>query len=404
MNRRFIRREFIYVTAIPMAGESGQNVFETEIVKALHEVAPLYDNLSVPVFCPHMHDTASNLPAEPSVCALLLRSKTYWQYLRFQWRLFKAMGLYLWKHRRSQIVVFMRYHDSMVSPLILKSLFRYKLIMRTGPVLPNLSIHGKNPSPLVYHFIRITLGEFYRHASKIITVTPRIGQWVVDTYRVSSDKIAVVPNAVDPETFQPKECSRAHWNIPNGASVIGFVGYVYEGKGLDTILHALALLKNRGRDHPDLLVVGDGPDLAKLKSLAQELGIMKRVHWSGHVDRAQVPSAINACDVMLAPFTKREFRRAGSSAIKLWEYLACDKPVFASRDEDHAFIENEKIGVLVEPEDIPEWAEALARVGQWSEGLGGRGRRFVLKEHTYQTAAKKFIELGIFDDPQKAIA
>ena len=404
MNRRFIRHEFIYVTAIPMAGDSGQNAFETEIVKALHEVAPRYDNLSVQVFCPHMHNTASNPPTESSVCELPLRSKTYWQYLRFQWRLFTSMGLYLWRHRRSDIVVFMRFHDSMIAPLLLKYLFRYKLIMRTGPVLLNLSIHGKNPNPFVYHFIRITLGKFYRHASKIITVTPQIGQWVVDTYRVPSDKIALVPNAVDPETFQPKECSRAHWNIPNRASVIGFVGHVYVDQGLDTVLHALAILKNRGFDYPDLLVVGDGPDLAKLKELAQKLEIMKSVHWSGHVNRAQVPSAINACDVMLAPFTKRTFRTTGSSSLKLWEYLACDKPVFASRDEDHAFIENENLGVLVEPEDIPEWAEALARVGQWSEGLGGRGRRFVLKEHTYQTAAKKFIELGIFDDPQKAIA
>jgi len=383
---------FIYITAVPFTGESGQNVFETNIINQLSRAGSQRPGLVVQVFCAAPIAGPRTLENRSRVCLLPLYGKTKRQYLAFQWRLLRGLGRYLWKYRRSRSIVFMRYHDSMIAPLILHVLFRFTLLMRTGPVLPNLFIHGKNPNWLTYQVIRISLGMFYRRASTIVTVTSRIKQWVETTYRIPQEKLVVIPNAVDPSVFFPETGNRQAWGLPDEAVVIGFVGYVYVDQGLATVLNSMACLDRRDLH---LLVVGDGPEVDSLRRLASDLGIVDNVHWAGRVDQPTVREAINSCDVMLAPFTRRAFQTTGSSALKLFEYLACDKPVLASGDPDHQFIRDHALGDLVPPEDTSAWTAAFQRIDEWRGGLRGRGREFVVRHRTYEAIATRFIELGL---------
>ena len=106
----------------------------------------------------------------------------------------------------------------------------------------------------------------------------------------------------------------------------------------------------------------------------------------------EIPLAIAACDVMLLPLTKHSLDVRGTSATKLFEYLACDKSVLASRCEDLDFLEKNKIGWLIEPEDVEAWASAILQLTNMDRAalnLKGRARDLILKEYSFDAVAEK---------------
>ena len=83
----------------------------------------------------------------------------------------------------------------------------------------------------------------------------------------------------------PERCRVISWGIqaidarPRSKSFdLATVGRLVKRKNVDTVLRAMALL-------PELsyVVVGDGPELTSLRSLAYELGVEGRVTFAGHV-------------------------------------------------------------------------------------------------------------------------
>ena len=62
--------------------------------------------------------------------------------------------------------------------------------------------------------------------------------------------------------------------------------------------------------------------------------------------QAKVPLFIGASDVCVAPFDPKRNNVIGTSALKLCEYLACERPVVATKVPGTEFIEQEEIGLL----------------------------------------------------------
>jgi len=230
----------------------------------------------------------------------------------------------------------------------------------------------------------------FRSARLVVAVTDTLRQRLVEEYRVPAQQIVVVPNAADTERFSPRpgETFRRALGLPAGEPVVGFVGNLAPWQGVDVLLRAFAIIL-RSLPRAWLLVVGDGQALSDLRSLGQELGIESRVRFVGAVPYERVPECIAAMDVGTAPMT-RERLRSGSSAIKVYEYLACERPVVASRIPGLEFVEVEDLGRLVPPEDAASLAEALAsalRDGPWRRSAGERGRAYVLRQAGWPAVA-----------------
>jgi glycosyltransferase involved in cell wall biosynthesis len=112
--------------------------------------------------------------------------------------------------------------------------------------------------------------------------------------------------------------------------------------------------------------------------------------FSGEQPYAAVGSAIAACDVMLAPFTRHAIETTGSSALKLFEYLACDKPVIATRAPDHEFLTAQGVGWLVDAEDVDAWVGAIQeRMRAPICDLEDRGRQLVREQYSYELVADR---------------
>lgn len=143
---------------------------------------------------------------------------------------------------------------------------------------------------------------------------------------VSQTKISVVSNTPDLNFF-PKNPSPPP--PPNDYRIIMlYVGYVNGGRGLDTVIKAIPQLKQKQID-VQLIIAGDGEYLKDLKEIAQKKQISQHISFLGWVDFKIVPKLISKADICIVPHDATDFVNS-TIPNKLFDYMACQKPVIVS--------------------------------------------------------------------------
>ena len=201
---------------------------------------------------------------------------------------------------------------------------------------------------------------FLRRAAAVVAVTPGLRDIVVERFGVSPSRVVVVENGVDPALFRPlyREQSRAILGLRAGP-LMCLVGNLVRWQGLDGLFDALSAV----HEPIDLLVVGDGPDRERLQDRAAKLGILGRVHFVGEVRNELVPLYIAAADACAAPFTSERNSKTGVSALKMFEYIACARPVVVTAVPGAGdLVEAHGCGIVVPPGDIDALRVAIERL------------------------------------------
>ncbi len=98
---------------------------------------------------------------------------------------------------------------------------------------------------------------------------------------IAADRIALLPNPVDFEGLRSL-AEPAPW--PGLGPHLLAIGRLAKEKGFDLLLKTIALIR-RDFPHASLVIVGRGPEEARLRALATELGIADAVSFAGYVDR-----------------------------------------------------------------------------------------------------------------------
>jgi glycosyltransferase involved in cell wall biosynthesis len=384
-------RVLLYVNQVYPDDYTGQGTFERELIAALRRGVKEQQRGRLLVFTvrrPGDHTRWDQPP--PDVVALPLDKSRPRGYLVHQLRLLVALGRAVLEHWGDDVTIYTRYAPSSIAPVAVRTLLRRRLVLRTGPALQDRTTFGINPGLLMHLAVRLGFWWNCRSADTIVVVATQTRRSIAASFPFVNHKAVVIPNGANTRHFTPVARERAHWGLDEDGLVLGFVGHVYEDSGLDTVIRALSRVQDETGSAPQMLVVGDGPCLNAWRALAQDVGVNSRIIFAGQRPYAEIPSAIAACDVMLAPFTKRAFEVTGSSSLKLFEYLACDKPVLASRASDHQFLADAGVGYLVEAEDVEAWATAIrARTAPADNDLHGSGRQLVEAHHSFNHVADR---------------
>jgi glycosyltransferase involved in cell wall biosynthesis len=165
--------------------------------------------------------------------------------------------------------------------------------------------------------------QLLRAANVVITTAPALFE---SKSRLNSN-VHLVANAVDYDGFQralagasPPERMAA---LPQ--PLIGYVGAINDKLDYDLLVSIAAQRR-------DWSVVMVGParlqtagDIASCDALRR----LPNVHFLGKVDVPDVPRYIAACQVCLLPYKINE-RTRNISSLKMYEYLACGKPVVST--------------------------------------------------------------------------
>jgi glycosyltransferase involved in cell wall biosynthesis len=113
--------------------------------------------------------------------------------------------------------------------------------------------------------------------------------------------------------------------------------------------------------------------------------------FTGRVPYQRVVSYINALDIGVAPFPAARNAVIGLSPLKIYEYLACARPVITSRiDGVKETIEECSGGYLFEPDKATELAQRISQAyGERNQlpEMGKRGRRLIEERYAWTVIA-----------------
>jgi glycosyltransferase involved in cell wall biosynthesis len=113
-----------------------------------------------------------------------------------------------------------------------------------------------------------------------------------------------------------------------------------------------------------LLVGGEPEEVTKLRDAVQSRGL-GNVFLTGYVPNAELPRYHAACDVFLMPYQRRVAASSGGdiarylSPMKLFEYMACGRPILCGDLPVLREVLNPENAVLLPPDDVEAWVEAL---------------------------------------------
>ena len=94
---------------------------------------------------------------------------------------------------------------------------------------------------------------------------------------------------------------------------------------------ALSQLSRNSSHNIGMLVVGEEGGLEKTRNLARKYQILDKVTFTGTVPYTQIPKYISCMDVCLLPYKAGALFADAALPLKLFEYMACGKPVISSK-------------------------------------------------------------------------
>lgn len=276
------------------------------------------------------------------------------------------------------------------SPLPL-ALLGPRLLDRTG-IPYTVSIHGGEfLLPAALPVGRALLRRALSRASVLLPVSS-FTRAAVERFFGEPPPLEVVTPGVDPERFAPGVPPAEE--PPPGGRVIVSISRLVARKGPATLIRALPRVLAR---HPGAraLVVGGGPDLGRLRRLAETHGVAGAVTFAGPRPWSEVPAWYRSGEVFALPSRARfgEVETEGFPLVYL-EAAACGLPVVAGdaggvRDA----VADGETGILVDGRDAEATARAVLRLLDDPEAareMGARGRSRVLRTFTWDLVAERF--------------
>jgi rhamnosyl/mannosyltransferase len=133
-----------------------------------------------------------------------------------------------------------------------------------------------------------------------------------------------------------------------------FVGRFRYYKGLDVLIRAIRALD------ATLLLVGSGPEEARMRGLVTSLGLGERVRFAGAVSEAALPAYYHAADVLALP----SVFRSESFGLALAEAHACGLPTISTELGTATSVVNRhgETGLVVQPGSVNALSEALGQL------------------------------------------
>jgi glycosyltransferase involved in cell wall biosynthesis len=192
------------------------------------------------------------------------------------------------------------------------------------------ALHTLIPIRKLRYLGRMLEGETLKRCDVVCVINNELKRYATGL-GASPEKIRVVKAGVDTDRFKPgmsRYPMRKKLGIGKDDIVLFFMGWLYAFSGLKEV--AVDLIKVRD-EHPDLrlVIVGEGDLFHELEQIKKEYGLEQLI-LAGRQAYETIPRFIAASDVCLLPAYNNEVMR-NIVPIKMYEYMACGRPVIATR-------------------------------------------------------------------------
>lgn len=256
--------------------------------------------------------------------------------------------------------------------------------------------HGSTHEGSVrYRLTRALETYALRNVDHVFTICEGLREDIVGR-GISADRVTVIPNAVDVTQFQPSGIPDAVLKAElglDGCDVVGFIGSFYAYEGLDLLLDAFPRMLVQ-RPNLRLLLVGGGPQEARLRAQAAALGVADKVVMPGRVPHSEVKRYYDLIDVLAYP---RHAMRLTElvTPLKPLEAMAQGRIFVASDVGGHReLIRDGETGVLFPAGDAGALSDAICalfdRRNQWG-AMSVAGRHFVEEVRNWKNSVANYV-------------
>lgn len=280
-------------------------------------------------------------------------------------------NLFCFKHIRKNEVIYLRYLYSLIWCMILKKNFI-------------VEFHGLPSNKYIERILRKTFKS--KHFLAAVFITESLKEAFVENYNLNVDKCKVFPDCAD----IPDKLSK---NL--NANEIGYVGHLYEGRGVELIIELAKSLP----DSNFHIIGGHEEDVAKYKAISPENMI-----YYGFVKQAELQSLYTKFGIALAPYQhKVGIGKKGSdtarwmSPMKIFEYMSYKQAVLLSDlPVLHEIGKHNKELIFCDPENYLDWLGKIQKLQEnkdFFNSLRENSHTLFINQYTWSGRAKNILEL-----------
>ena len=254
--------------------------------------------------------------------------------------------------------------------------------------LRNQTLHDLGPA--LINTLEIAL---IKQSNRSIMVTEFL-QRALSTYGVSLKKSEVIPNGVNTTIFSPNkdaEKTRKKYDLVDNTIVL-FAGHLDAWTGIEV----LSLLSEElAKEVPNarIVLVGAGDAVKQLQETLRERNLQHVLHYVGQKPFSEMPEHIALADVAICIFPSTLVSHA-ASPLKLFEYMATEVAIVATRVAGTAEVLTPKAALLVNPrnkEDICSAVVRLCKDPDLRKELAKEARRLCVELYSWQSLSVSFI-------------
>ena len=347
------------------------------------KVYELSDNLTklghtVYLFVPKLgypeRQTSSHVVSIPFIDLPVLR------FASFQVLAFLLSILFMVQKGRSDII-YVRIMWSFI-PMLLGKLFSIPVILEVNdsPYRGYANIKSNFKKRIIRLIDRIS----YRLSDHVLPVTLKIAEDLYHIDGLSWNCMTVLPSGTNTDLFRFLDksscCEKLEFDPTQ--KYVGFIGTFFHYQGIDVLIDSAPLIIQK---HSDIrfLLVGDGQMRTKWERRVNEMRLENHFIFTGHVPYEDVPYYCGVMDVCVSPLLKE----AGEcSPVKVFDYLACGKPVVMNDVAETGKIFKDSGAVrLIPTEDEVSLSWSIVQLLEDDDlraKMGMKGREFVESKYS----------------------
>ena len=209
-----------------------------------------------------------------------------------------------------------------------------------------------------------------------------------------------LPPGVDTDRFHPDPVSRAELRARYGLGrrpTVLCLSRLVPRKGQDMLIRALPSIRRRV-DGAALVIAGGGPYLEELRRLAERLGVIQDVTFTGGVAAGELPAYHALADVFAMPCrTRGAGLDVEGLGIVFLEASATGVPVIAGRSGGAPeTVRHNKTGLVVDGRSVNQVANAVAELladPDRAAAMGAAGREWAAAQWQWDALAARLAEL-----------
>jgi glycosyltransferase involved in cell wall biosynthesis len=236
--------------------------------------------------------------------------------------------------------------------------------------------------------------KFCSKVDAVIALSPIEKALIVEKFDIDEEKVAVIPNGVFFEEYnKPKKLvSRDKYGIPDGATLLLFIGQLRKFKGVDYLIKAFKILCDFNKKLYLIIKTQVPILLPEYQNMARRLEINDKIVFiSENLLQSDLVDLYYSCDIYVHPSL------AECLSLVILEAMACGKPVVATNVGGTPYeVIDGKTGFLVKPGDARELSEKikiLTSDPELMKFMGKNGRERVRRNFTWESAGEKTLNL-----------